>query len=188
MEIILTVGLVLLTLLGGAVLYLANNQNKFQRVDHARVLDDDLREKQLDTRLKYLEQLIADLATLGKEKRSELDRVVSTAKQELGSQIEEARGEIINQVLMQPEDVDAALLKHSGISHGQFLAEPTKVEPRQVNPNDTSMLNFLRSPRQREIAELLESGYSHQDISRMLAVSCHEIDLVASIIFSEESA
>lgn len=186
MEAIVTLGLVLLTLLGGAVLYLAVNQQKYQRMDPSRVLDDDLRERQFEKRLRYLEQLIADLAKLETTKRSELDRVVAAAKQDLGEQVEDARSEIVSHVLLCPEDVDGALLKHAGIHQGQD--SPTSAHPEPRLANNPSMVNFLRSPRQREIAELLELGYTHQDTSRMLAVSRHEIDLVASIIFSEKSA
>lgn len=168
------------------MLYLAINQHKYQRMDPSRVIDDDLHEKQFDKRLRYLEQLIADLAKLEAKKRSELDRVVAKAKLDLEAQVEEARSEIVSHVLLCPEDVDGALLKHAGIHQGQDSRKPSNPEPRLGN--NRSMVNFLRSPRQREIAELLELGYTHQDTSRMLAVSRHEIDLVASIIFSEKSA
>jgi len=50
------------------------------------------------------------------------------------------------------------------------------------------MVRFLKSPRQQQIAEALELGYTSQEVSRLLGVSRHEVELVSAIIFKNKSA
>ena len=178
--------LIIVAILSAVVLLLYMNQRRYQQIDHGYLIDQEAQEQRFNERMRYLEQMIADMAHYESKRKQELDSALETAKSELAQRVERARGEIISDVLNHPDDVDAVLIKHCGILPGEISGTPAP-ERRQPKAND-NLVRFLRSPRQQQIAELLELGYSHQDVSRMTGVSCHEVDLVSSIIFRQESA
>ena len=182
--------LVMVALLGGVVLYLAYSLKNYQRIDHGRVLDDDRRQQQTEQRVRYLEQLLSDIAEHEHKRSAQFDEVVRQARQDFAAEVDRARDEIISRVVMRPEEADAMLLKYTGVEPGTPSSEPSHPEVEisviDAEPDSESLVSFLRSERQRNIAELLELGYTHQDVSRMLGVSRHEIELVDSIIFHPE--
>lgn len=186
-DYVLWVVLLLVALLAGAVLYLLITSRHYQRVDYSFLLDQEERQRRLQSRIRQLEQMIGDLAAYDRRRRRELDHAVKDAKRELGRMIHAARNDIVDEVLNEPRRVDNLLLRESGAE----LRRPDpagRERPGSKRDENRNMLNFLKSPRQQRIAEQLELGYSSQDVSRMLGVSRHEVELVASIIFSDHKS
>ena len=83
--------------------------------------------------------------------------------------------------------MDNLLLRESGAEMPRPVASGPR-RPGQAAGENRNMVNFLKSPRQQRIAEQLELGYTSQDVSRMLGVSRHEVELVASIIFRDHKS
>jgi hypothetical protein len=186
--------LVFLALLAGVVLYLVLGQRHFQRVDYGHLLMQEERERQTLARLEHAERLLADLRQYDRERRRELDELVARAGAELAHQIDRAREDITAQVLNHPEVYDHLLEARSGLESG---VQPAPGEPvrgansraaRAGAQGNPSLVRFLRSPRQQQIAGMLELGFNHQAVSRELGVSRHEVELVSAIIFSEKTA
>lgn len=186
--------LVFLALLAGVVLYLVLGQQRFQRVDYSHLLLQEERERQTLARLEHAERLLADLHQYERQRRRELDELIARAGAELAHQVDRAREDITAQVLNHPEVYDRLLAAHSGL---EDAAQPAQTEPvcyagsrgaRAGAQGSPSLVRFLRSPRQQQIAGMLEQGFSHQAVSRELGVSRHEVELVSAIIFSEKTA
>jgi hypothetical protein len=180
--------LVFLALLAGVVLYLVLSQRNFQRLDYSHLLQQEERERQIIARLKQAEALLATLREYEQARRLELDRFVAAAKQEIVEEVAAARGSIVAGVLNSPQAFDQLLLAETGSSP---INSPCASAPRQlpgVRSENHHLVRFLRSPQQQRIAEMLECGFSHQEVSRDLGVSRTEVGLVSAIIFSEKTA
>ena len=178
--------LLTLVLVAGAVLFLYLNQRNFQRVDYGHLIDDEERERRLNARLRHLEDLLSELARYEQLRREDLDSLLSAAQQRLAEEIAGAKQHIVTDVLSRPAEMDFLLMRAAQAEPpaqlSQALLSPA-TEEQSVN-----MLRFLKSPRQRQIAELLEQGYRQAEVCRMLGVSGCEVDLVSSIIFGAKSA
>lgn len=182
--------LLVLVLLGGVVLYLALSQRQYQRIDYTYLITQEERERQVTARLEHLERLLAEFIEYENRRRAELDQLIAAARQSLAQQVGEAQQTIVRNVLGQPSEMDRLLLKHSGAQPAEATPPqplpPTPVEsPGEENPQ---LVNFLKGPRQQQIAEMLELGHTSHDVSRILGVSRHETELVASIIFRARPA
>ena len=171
--------LILLALLAGVVLWLALSQRQYQRVDYGALVDQEERERQLARRMEHLDRLISDLIAYERERRAELDALVVNTRTELQRQVESAKAEIVREVLSQGQTYDELLLSQQG------LPAARENTTSQSNPN---LVRFLKNPRQHRIAEMLELGHTPAEVARFLGVSQHEVDLVGSIMFSEQSA
>jgi len=185
--------LVILALLGGVVLYLALSQRLYQRIDYSYLITQEEKEKQVASRLAHLEKMLGKLNAHEQHYRDELEKLIADTRQALDIQVGEAKNTILREVLGQPNELDRLLFKHSG-TESRAHQKPSRVPPaspshhsRTVGENQ-QLVNFLKGPRQQQIAEMLELGYSPQDASRMLGVSLHETELVESIIFTTKSA
>ena len=180
--------LVFLALLAGVVLYLVLSQRNFQRIDYGHLIQQEDRERQLNARLEQAETLLATLREYEYARKLELEQFISAAKQELADEIAAARNAIVSEVLDRPGAYDMLLLADTG-------AAPIKPQPALLEPQTPPALNsnpntmrFCRSPYQQRIAEMLECGFTHQEVSRDLGVSRTEVELVNAIIFSEKMA
>jgi hypothetical protein len=180
--------LVFLALLAGVVLYLVLSQRSFQRVDYSHLVQQEERERQTIARLKQAEALLATLREYEQARRLELDRFVAAAKHEIVEEVASARSAIVSSVLNAPDTYDQLLLAETG-SLPIDTTQPGSalLTPRPGGENH-HLLRFLRSPQQQRIAEMLECGFSHQEVSRDLGVSRTEVGLVSAIIFSEKTA
>lgn len=178
--------LVFLALIAGVVLYLVLSQRNFQRIDYGHLVAQEERERQLLARLQQAEGLLLAMREYELACKLELDHFVTAAKQELAGEIRAARQFIVADVLNRPGAYDQLLLSDTGAlpATRPFAAAPAAYAQRE-NPN---LLRFLHSPLQQRIAEMLECGFSHQEVSRELGVSRTEVELVSAIIFSEKSA
>jgi DNA-binding NarL/FixJ family response regulator len=182
--------LLILALLAGAVLYLLASRRHYQRTDYSRLVEQDVEREQLNARLRRLEQLIADLAEYDRRRRSELEAFARETRAELAAEIQRAREQIVAEVLASPERWEDLLLQQSGAlppAPPPTTTEPVIAEDTQA-PENPQLLRFLKGPRQRRIAELLEQGLGAQDVARQLSVSRHEVDLVSAIMFKTKSA
>lgn len=180
--------LVFMALLAGVVLYLLLSQRSFQRVDYSHLVQQEERERQTAARLKQAEALLATLREYEQARRLELDRFVAAAKQEIVEEVAAARGSIVAGVLNSPEAYDQLLLAETGSSPlGSALASAPMQIPG-VRSENHHLVRFLRSPQQQRIAEMLECGFTHQEVSRDLGVSRTEVGLVSAIIFGEQTA
>jgi len=186
-EYLMWVVLLLLAVLSGVVMYLLVSRRHFQRIDYGGLLDQEERQRRLQVRIEQLEQMIGDLAQYDQKRRQELEFFVSAAKEELAAMVGRARSDIVNEVLNNPERIDSLLLHESGARRETSSAVPP--EHHRPEPDNTpNMVRFLKSPRQQQIAEALELGYTSQEVSRLLGVSRHEVELVSAIIFKNKSA
>ena len=188
-EYLLWVVLLLLAALAGAVMYLLVSRRHFQRVDYGALLDQEERQRRLQVRIEQLEQMLGDLAEYDLRRRQELEFFVAAAKEELAAMVGRARSEIIDEVLNRPERIDSLLLHESGAGVDPVVQPPA--QPRAGRPerdDSPNMVRFLKSERQQQIAEALELGYTSQEVSRLLGVSRHEVELVSAIIFKNRSA
>jgi hypothetical protein len=175
--------LVILAVLAGAVLHLFLNQRNFQRVDYARLLDQEERHHVEQTRQAQLEQLVGDLARLEQRRRHELESLIERAEDRLESNVCEAKQRLIGQLLAEPRQLDGLLCASSGVHTVPLpLARPVS------DPANPQLLRFLRNPRQLQIAELLERGMAEQEVAHSLGLSGHEVELVSAIIFSARVA
>jgi len=183
MDALIWLGLLLMTLLAGAVVYLFLNQRHFQRVDYGHLLDQEERLRQLDARIAHLERLIADLALLEQKRRQELDQFVAETKNDLRQQLAQAQQQ-------QAERAVGSLPHAVGIPMGWELEPPSACQHEPVElPSavEVPLAMPTASWRQQEVIELLEQGCDHQDISRLLGVSRHEIKLVETMLFGSHS-
>jgi signal transduction histidine kinase len=180
--------LVFLALLAGVVLYLVLSQRNFQRIDYSHLLKQEDQERQLTARLKQAEDLLATLREYEHSRKLDLERFVAAAKQELATEIAAARGKIIAEVLDRPGAYDMLLLADTGVAPTPPRSPQPQPQPRSVPERNASLGQFRRSPHQQRIAEMLECGFTHQEVSRDLGVSRTEVELVSSIIFSERTA
>lgn len=180
--------LVFLALLAGVVLYLVLSQRGYQRLDYSHLIQQEERERRTAARLKQAEALLAALKEYDHARRAELDRFISAAKQEIADEVTAARQSIVAGVLNSPSAYDQLLLAETGASVTQPSRSAGRPATTQVH-NDTGQFGrFLRSPQQQRIAEMLECGFTPQEVSRDLGVSRTEIGLVSSLIFSEKTA
>ena len=186
-ELLLWVILVCLALLAGAVLYLLASRRHYQRVDYARLIDEEHWEKRLKARLDRLEQLLTDLADYDRRRREELDTFAAEARRELADQVRRAREEIVSEVLMRPDGWDRLLYDHSGAGVPS-VPGPDAATGLAAAGREAPAPRTLRGKRQQGIRELLEQGHSAQQISRLLGVSRHEVELVAAFVFTERDA
>ena len=185
--------LVFLAVLAGVVVYLALNLRSFQRVDYSHLVEQEQLRQQIETRITYLEDLIARLAELERTRRDEMDAVLAAAKGELKAEVGQARQKILREVLERPATMDELLLHETTVSQAiPAVADDPQASRRasvarswREAPSIPQAL-MTHSPRQQHVTELLELGYTHQDISRILGVSRHEVELVASLLFHEE--
>jgi hypothetical protein len=179
--------LVFLALIAGVVLYLVLSQRSFQRVDYGHLLAQEERERQLITRLQQAEDLLLTIREYELSRRLELEQFVTATKRELVEEIAAARRSIVSEVLNRPGAYDQLLLADTGVlpagkpQGGMPLTQPATRE-------NANLVRFLHSPHQQRIAEMLECGFSHQEVSRELGVSRTEVELVSAIIFNEKSA
>jgi hypothetical protein len=184
-ELLLWMVLLILAVLAGAVLYLLASRRHYQRVDYSRLVEQEIERRHLAGRLDRLEQLIGDLAEYDKRRRRELDAFARETRNEMVERIRRAHDEIVSEVLTNPTRWDQLLLEKSGAQ----LPEP---EPQliaaAVPDANPQLMRFLRGPRQKQIAELLELGNPAAEVVRALGVSRHEVDLVSAIIFKTKSA
>lgn len=180
--------LVFLALLAGVVLYLVLSQRNFQRIDYGYLIQQEERERQLIARLQQAENLLNTIREYERSRKLELERFVVAAKQELAEEIAAARGTIVSEVLERPGAYDMLLLADTGASPITPHAAPhCPPQPHRLEAS-RSMGRFYRNPHQQRIAEMLECGFTHQEVSQNLGVSRTEVELVSSIIFSERTA
>lgn len=185
--------LVFLALLAGVVAYLALNLRHYQRVDYGNLVEQEQLKHQLESRIAHLEQLITRLAELEQIRRAELDSMLDQAKTDLRTEVQQAREQILSEVLEHPATLDEYLFRESArrpsglppVSDPHCVPSGAVTRDRREVPG-VPLQRMLQSPRQQQVAELLELGYSHQDISRILTVSRHEVELIASLLFQEE--
>ena len=177
--------LILLALLTGVVLWLVLSQRNFQRVDYGAYIDQEERDRQLARRMEHLDHLISDLVAYERQRRDELAAMVDSARRDLEQQVQQAKAEIIRDVLSRGGSYDELLASEHGV---KLPPVPPSASQRTVGGGNENLVKFLRSPRQRQIAEMLELGHTPHEVSRFLGVSKHEVDMVGSIIFSGESA
>lgn len=175
--------LILLALLAGVVLWLVLSQRNFQRVDYGAMVDQEERERQLARRMEHLDRLIADLIAYERERRAELDALVDNTRAELLKQVEDAKAEIVREVLSQGQTYDQLLMSQQGIAQ-----DASRLLDTGTAAANSNLVRFFKNPRQHRIAELLELGHTPAEVARFLGVSQHEVDLVGSILFSEQSA
>ncbi len=175
--------LIMLALVAGVVLWLVLSQRQFQRVDYGAMVDQEERERQLARRMEHLDRLIADLIAYERERRAELDALVINTRAELRQQVEQAKADIVCEVLSQGRTYDELLMSQQGIEPGIRVEQDSGASPANSN-----LVRFFKNPRQHRIAELLELGHTPAEVARFLGVSQHEVDLVGSILFSEQSA
>jgi hypothetical protein len=176
--------LIMMALLAGVVLWLVLSQRQYQRVDYGAMVDQEERERQLGRRMEHLDRLIGDLIAYERERREELDALVATTRAELEQQVQQAKAEIVRDVLSQGQTFDELLLSQQGVLPGQ--PQPARGGAAEPGAN-ANLVRFFKNPRQHQIAELLELGHTPAEVSRFLGVSQHEVDLVGSIIFSESA-
>lgn len=186
-ELLLWVILVCLALLAGAVLYLLTSRRHYQRIDYSRLIAEENWEKRLKARLDRLEQLLTDLAEYDRRRREELDSFAAEARRELADQVRHAREEIVSEVLMRPDGWDRLLYDHSGAGLPP-AAGPEPVARSTAAERIAPAPRTLHGSRQQGIRELLEQGHTAQQISRLLGVSRHEVELVAAFVFTERDA
>jgi len=165
--------LLLLAVLAGAILLLFLNQRNFQRVDYSALINEEEHQRRLNTRLAYVEQLIARLLDLEQQRGGELNRLVERARIDLETQVQQARQQITTELLSRPAQLDFVLLRNAGAP-----TEPVAPAPPRV----------LTTARQRRIAEMLEEGYDAREVAQMLGISCHEVELVSSLTFGAKIA
>jgi hypothetical protein len=180
--------LVFLALLAGVVLYLVLNQRNFQRIDYSHLILQEEQERQLSARLKQAEDLLTTLREYEHARKLELEHFVAAAMRELADEVAQARGSIVSEVLDRPGAYDMLLLADTGVAP---IAPPSlQPQPQALRApeHNTNLGRFRRSPHQQRIAEMLECGFTHQEVSRDLGVSRTEVELVSSIIFSEKTA
>jgi hypothetical protein len=175
--------LILMALLAGVVLWLVLNQRHFQRVDYGTLVDQEERDRQLARRMEHLDRLIGDLIAYERERRAELDALVATTRTELSREVEQAKADIVREVLSQGQTYDELLMAQQGVAPGQSRPQ----QPPEQPAANANLVRFFKNPRQHRIAELLELGHTPAEVARFLGVSQHEVDLVGSIIFSESA-
>jgi len=187
--------LLILALLAGAVLYLLASRRHYQRIDYSRLVEQDVEREQLTARLKRLEQLISDLAEYDRRRRSELEAFARETREQLAAEIRRAREELVAEVLADPQRWEQLLLDKSGAQPPETPPEPAMPAP-SLEPaaqlsgegENPQLLRFLKGPRQRRIAELLEQGLSAQEVAQLTGLSRHEVDLVSALMFKTQSA
>lgn len=175
--------LIMMAILAGVVLWLVLSQRHFQRVDYDALIDQEERERQLARRMEHLDRLIGDLIAYERERRAELDALVATTRTDLAREVEQAKADIVREVLNQGQTYDELLMSQQGVAPGQSQPVELGMDPA-ANAN---LVRFFKNPRQHRIAELLELGHTPAEVARFLGVSQHEVDLVGSIIFSESA-
>lgn len=180
--------LVFLALLAGVVLYLVLSQRNFQRIDYGHLILQEERERQLNTRLQQAEALLSTLREYEAARKLELEQFVSAAKRELAEEVAAARGTIVSEVLDRPGAYDMLLLADTGVAPLKQRPPAPAPQPQRLPERNSNLGRFCRSPHQQRIAEMLECGFSHQEVSRDLGVSRTEVELVSSIIFSDKTA
>lgn len=183
-ENIIWLAITFLVLLGGVVLYLFVNQWNFQRFDHKHLIDHEEQQNRLESRIKHLEKLISELKDFEHSKREELEYFVMAAKAEIADKVREAQDEIVGEVINQPDMLDRMLMNQALTR--QSDAAMQQVPPRAKTPPRSHPA--LHSARQRQVAELLEQGFTHDEVAKSTGVSGQEIEMVASIIFDTRSA
>lgn len=184
-ENIIWLAIVFLVLLGGVVLYLFVNQWNFQRFDHKYFIDHEEQQNRLEARIEHLEKLISELKGFEQSKREELEYFVMAAKAEIADKVREAQDEIVGEVINQPDMLDRMLMNQA-LTRQSDAAPHMPVPPRTKTPSRSHPA--LHNARQRQVAELLEQGFTHSEVAKSTGVSGQEIEMVASIIFDTRSA
>ena len=90
---------------------------------------------------------------------------------------------LVREVLSQGQTYDELLMSQQGIT----LGTGTELNGDST-PANSNLVRFFKNPRQHRIAEMLELGHTPAEVARFLGVSRHEVDLVGSILFNEQSA
>jgi len=180
-ELLLWLVLILLAILAGAVLYLLTSRRHYQRVDYSRLIEQEEESRRMAARLERLEQLLAQLTEYDEQRRAEMGAFIDQAKAELATQIQQAHRQIAEEILSHPTGWDQLLLDRAG-------AEPPATAADQPDQAKAQLGNFKHGSRQFKIAELLELGYTPQEVSRELGVSRHEVELISAMIFKIKSS
>ncbi|MBN2081248.1 hypothetical protein JW859_03465 [bacterium] len=181
MELLLWLVLILLAMLAGAVLYLLTSRRHYQRVDYSQLIEQEEERRRMAARVERLEQLLARLVEYDRQRRAELGAFIDEAKTELAAQIKQAHRQIAEEILSRPAGWDQFLLDRAGV-------EPPGVLADDADEKLTQVVNFKHGSRQFRIAELLELGFTPQEVSRELGVSRHEVELISAMIFKTKSA
>lgn len=184
-ENIIWLAIVFLVVLGGVVLYLFINQWNFQRVDPKHLIDQEEQQRRLEARIEHLEKLISELKSYNQSKREELEYFVMAAKAEIADKVREAQDEIVGEVINQPDMLDRMLMNQALTRQSDAIPQQSVPARAKTPPRRFQALN---SARQRQVAELLEQGLSHDEVAKSTGVSGQEIEMVASIIFDTRSA
>lgn len=169
----------LLAVLCCAVLILYLNQRQYQRIDFSSLLNQEEDQRRLESRIAYLEQLIADLAEFEQFRRQELDELITGTRSALEDQVTQAKHAIVHELLKSPERMDTMLLDSAASATRGPASAPAAKAALLPNLKSTTANN----PRQRQIAELLEDGFAENEVAYLLGISRHEVDLVSSIVF-----
>lgn len=188
--------LLLLGLLAIAVVYIVASLRHYQRIDYSRILEQDDYARALDSRIEYLEDLIAQQQDEHQQREAEHQQRIDEARLQFAAELAAVRSSGAAQA--QQVEVLAAEADQTGSvpSAGDAQQQPARScvgRPRptaqvsamieQAPPPPADMLFFRCNSRQQEIAALLEAGDSPAEISRKLGASFQEIDLVNSLVF-----
>jgi hypothetical protein len=95
--------LLLLGVLAAAVVYVIMSLRNYQRVDYSHLLEQEEYVRALDTRIEYLEQLIASQQDQFAQRERELTALLTVAQQHLAAEVRSAREAIIEEVLATPQ-------------------------------------------------------------------------------------
>jgi hypothetical protein len=180
--------LIFLTLLSGVVLYLVLNQKNYQRVDYSHLITQEERERHLMARVEHAERMIGDLVAFERKQRQDMEALIDLAGQELTTRIAKAREQVLKEVLDDPAQYDRILANSNRLTDLPAAPNPEHRSVSAAGGGNPNLVRFVRSARQQQIAEMLELGFTHQEVSRTLGVSRHEVELVSTIIFGAETA
>src|SRR5437773_5149682 len=90
--------LLLLGVLAAAVAYIIINMRNYQRVDYSHLLEQEQYVRALDSRIEYLEQLIAAEQEHVAGRERELAALLTAAQQSLASEVRAARDILVEEV------------------------------------------------------------------------------------------
>lgn len=130
--------LLLLGVLAAAVVYIIIGMRGYQRVDYTNLLEQEEYVRALDSRIEYLEQLIATQQAQFAQRERELQGLLTAAQQHLAAEVRAARETIIEEVLASPQQfhgVQARETERRQAEQGLLSQRPSAAAPTPVRPS-----------------------------------------------------